>query len=461
MSGEATSGLGPLSGIAVLAHGDAGPAAVAGWLLGTLGASVSSADDSRVHVALTAGDDVTADVPTARLTGAPPADVAGLPAGTLAYASGIALAGSALLAVLSGGDVEVDGQEIAAQVLLPLALAASHGFPHVEPPAPRPIGRGHVAADLATDDDRAAFERVLTSLGDRALDAEAVADEAQTWRLPVCAFRAWRPAPPAVAMPPSSARDPDHRVAAVPTSAGAVPLDGVTICDFTAMWAGPLATWMLAGAGATVHKIEPAIRLDGTRAGSRAALFLALNQGKQRRDLDVRRDDERAELLELIGASDLVIDSFSRRVMPNWGLDPAALRTLRPDIASVSMPAFPADHRWQVALGPGVHAASGLGDLGGGIVAAPVVAYPDPLAGLTAFVNCLAILLAQRLGRSTEHRDVSLLGCTAPLAAAAPPSTVVAARDETLGAGLLGDALPRSPFRGAWAAVDLAPAPAP
>ena len=49
------------------------------------------------------------------------------------------------------------------------------------------------------------------------------------------------------------------------------------------------------------------------------------------------------------------------------------------------MPVFPpGPRRHWVAYGTGVHAASGLGDVGGGGFAAPAVSYPDPLGGITA-----------------------------------------------------------------------------
>ena len=79
-------------------------------------------------------------------------------------------------------------------------------------------------------------------------------------------------------------------------------LADISICDLTAMWAGPLATWLLARLGAKVYKVEPAVRLDGTRAlfgggiypggiqrrpGEDSALYQALNHGKTRVPLDL------------------------------------------------------------------------------------------------------------------------------------------------------------------------------
>ena len=125
--------------------------------------------------------------------------------------------------------------------------------------------------------------------------------------------------------------------------------------------------------------------------------------------------------------SHLVVDSFSRRVMPNLGLAPDRLSAW--GVPSLSLPAFPIGHRWQLALGPGVHAASGLGDLGHGCVTTAVVAYPDPLAGLAAFATAAAMLRAG----VPEHREVALFEPVSELAADSPPSPTVAERDPDLG----------------------------
>ena len=131
--------------------------------------------------------------------------------------------------------------------------------------------------------------------------------------------------------------------------------------------------------------------------------------------------------------SDLVIDSFSRRVMPNLGLAPERITAW--GVPSLSLPAFPADHRWQLALGPGVHAASGLGDLGDGRVTTAVVAYPDALAGLAAFATAVAM----RHAAMPRHEEVTLFGPTAQLAVTSPACGLVAERERELGERLVGD----------------------
>ena len=408
----------PLDGVVVRAGDDAGPTVVATRFLAALGARVGDADAS---VVLTAAADATGGEPCARLVGSAVGDVAGLPPGTLTHANGLALAGAAVLALLSGDDVVADRRQVAVQVLLPLVLAASSGQAPRQATPPRPIGGGFVQADLATDEDGATFERLLASLGPLATDPRAVADEAQTWRLPVCAYE---PHPPTAPVTP----DEPGEVASDSGGGTGVPLAGMVVTDLTAMWAGPLATALLAAAGAEVHKVSPAARPDGTLG---TPLYDALNHAKHVHDLDAVGD--RDELEALLRRSDLVVDSFSRRVMPNLGLPPDRLTAW--GVASLSMPAFPAGHRWQLALGPGIHASSGLGDLGDGRVSTPVVAYPDPLAALAAFATAVAM----RRAAVPCHEEVTLYEPTATLAATSPPSDLVAERDPDLGPRLVGD----------------------
>lgn len=258
------------------------------------------------------------------------------------------------------------------------------------PSAPVDVGAGHVCADLGATGDADAFARLLEVLGPGPLDAEHVARRAQEWRLPVTPYR-------------SSGRPP--RRWCLPDTDASRTLAGVRVVDLTSMWAGPLATRLLAEAGAEVDTIEAACRPDGLRGTP--AMFDHLAEGKRRHDLDLRGADARAALVDLVADADVVVESFSPRVMPNFGLDAAALVAVNPEILVVSMPAFAprtAERDW-VAYGTGVHALTGLGIGADGTVWAPAVTYPDPLAGLAAFA---AVCVARAAGVRGRHLVVPL-----------------------------------------------------
>lgn len=334
--------------------------------------------------------------------------------------------------------VPVSGVGVAIQLRLPEVMAAAYRSPvSMRPAPPLPVeGGGWLHADLGAGGDHAAFERLLRTVPPGA-PASQVAQAAQEWRLPVCDYRS-RPGRPGQTWWFERGR-------AARPQAGEN--DAVRILDLTNMWAGPLATWLLASLGCAVTKVEPAFRPDGLRAldgggihpagrqcdpGNDSAMWNALNAGKEVVDLDLRRPADRDRFVDLAQASDVVIDSFSPRVMPNFGLP------LPEGPLYVSVPAFPpGPERHWVAYGAGVHAVAGLGDLGGGTVASPAVSYPDPVGGFTAAVAILAALSARRRGLAVGRVECPLLGSVQPLLSCPPDPDLIGADPSGVGPGLL------------------------
>jgi crotonobetainyl-CoA:carnitine CoA-transferase CaiB-like acyl-CoA transferase len=273
---------------------------------------------------------------------------------------------------------------------------------------PRPVdGGGWAHVDVVPDD-----RQLLELLARDATDAEDLAARAQECRLPVTPYRsgpaAWSWAPPVVAR--SRELDPGD----------------VRVLDLTAMWAGPLATAQLAAWGASVTTVEPPFRPDGLRRSPRQ--FAALDVGKRRVSWDLRVPVDRARFEDAVGAADVLVESFSSRVMANLGYPREVLHRINPGVALVSVRAFPpssAEASW-VAFGRGVHAASGLGIVEGRPAPAQL-AYPDALAGLLTFGAVLDAIA----GEPPATIEVSLAAAVAPLLptagrplAAADPATV-------------------------------------
>ncbi|MFV0260538.1 MAG: CoA transferase [Acidimicrobiales bacterium] len=308
-------------------------------------------------------------------------------------------------------------------------IALGEDWPGPTPPVP--VGDGAVHADL-TDDDAELFAVMRRTLRPDQLRPETLAAEAQTWRLPVTPYRPMPATGDLCGGVPAAAGERIRVGSAPPDGPPGDALDGMLVVDLTGLWAGPLATGLLAAAGARVVKLDPSCRPDALAAHPR--LYRELNAAKETLDLDLRLHADRARFEALVTHADLVIDAFSRRVMPNFGYGPAALATLaaaggNPSLATMSIVAFPAggpEQDW-TAYGPGVHAAVGLGGGPGGDPGvsgrirwqpAPI-AYPDPLAGLTAFAAAVGVLTdpARRRGAPGGHHEISLAGVLAPLVA--------------------------------------------
>ncbi len=154
---------------------------------------------------------------------------------------------------------------------------------------------------------------------------------------------------------------PRSRPTAV-ADADALPLADTRITDFTAFWAGPVATQLLGTLGADVIKVEGVRRPDGMRFSAGrpptwdqwwewGPVFLCSNNNKRGVSIELSTDAGRATALELIAASDLVIENFSPRVMANFGLDWAAVREANPRAIMVRMPAFGLDGPWRDRVG--------------------------------------------------------------------------------------------------------------
>ena len=103
-----------------------------------------------------------------------------------------------------------------------------------------------------------------------------------------------------------------------------LPLSGVKIVDFTTLLPGPLATLMLAEAGAEIIKIEPpggeAMRHTDPRIDGVSVLFALLNAGKKFVCADLKDDEQKSKLIELIDTADALIEQFRPGAMDRLGL---------------------------------------------------------------------------------------------------------------------------------------------
>ncbi|MPZ14333.1 MAG: hypothetical protein GEU73_07895 [Chloroflexi bacterium] len=178
-----------------------------------------------------------------------------------------------------------------------------------------------------------------------------------------------------------------------------LPLSDICVLDLGMVWAGPHAGRLLAGLGARVVKIEGPNRPDGTRpdVGCLGA-FGDLNRGKASLVLDLAHELGREAFLRLVSRADVLVENFSPRVMPNFGLDDSVLSAVNSRLVMLSMPAFGSDGSWAhaVAYGSGLELITGLGTIGPDGRPAPApVPYLDYLSGAYGAVGVLAALLAR------------------------------------------------------------------
>jgi CoA:oxalate CoA-transferase len=111
------------------------------------------------------------------------------------------------------------------------------------------------------------------------------------------------------------------------------PLEGITVIDLSHVYNGPYATFLMALAGANVIKVEP---FDGEHLRSRgdmggAALpFAMLNSNKQPVTLNLKSEQGRELLREMVAKADILVENFAPGVMNRLGVGAPELHEINP-----------------------------------------------------------------------------------------------------------------------------------
>ncbi len=184
------------------------------------------------------------------------------------------------------------------------------------------------------------------------------------------------------------------------------PLDGIRVLDFTTLLPGPLATLLLAEAGAEIIKIErPEIgdemRLYRPRFGTDSVNFALLNRGKRSVAIDLKAPGAIASLRPLIDSADVIVEQFRPGVMERLGLGWEELSVINPRLVYCAITGYGQDGpKAQVAAHDLNYLAdTGLLSLAAGADSAPVVPpalIADIGAGAYPAVINILLGLAQR-----------------------------------------------------------------
>lgn len=216
------------------------------------------------------------------------------------------------------------------------------------------------------------------------------------------------------------------RATRVETGPSPVAVDDLLVVDLSAMWAGPLCAGLLAATGATVIKVESVHRPDGARRGA-AAFFHLLNAAKQIVQLDLRDEQGRAALDQLLQRADVVIEGSRPRALEQLGIDLHRHLATGATRVWVSITGHGRGGRGRnrVAFGDDAAVAGGLVAWEDGQPLFCADAIADPATGLVAAAGCLAALEAG----GTWLLDVAMAEVAAHLAGptlAVPPHLAAA-----------------------------------
>jgi alpha-methylacyl-CoA racemase len=197
------------------------------------------------------------------------------------------------------------------------------------------------------------------------------------------------------------------------------PLQGIRVIDFTTLLPGPLATLLLAEAGAEVVKIErPGVgdesRMYIPRLGSTSVNFALLNRGKRSVVADLKDPDQLSGLRKRIDQADVLVEQFRPGVMDRLGLGYEKVRETNPELVYCSITGY-----GQVGprAGRAGHDLNYLADTGildltrdsAGAPTLPPVLIADIAGGsYPAVINILLALRARDISGTGTHLDISM-----------------------------------------------------
>jgi crotonobetainyl-CoA:carnitine CoA-transferase CaiB-like acyl-CoA transferase len=125
------------------------------------------------------------------------------------------------------------------------------------------------------------------------------------------------------------------------------PLSGIVVLDFSTLLPGPLATLMLAEAGAEVIKVErpggEELRRFPPQIDGESVVHALLNRSKKSVVLDLKAPDVRARLAPLIARCDVVVEQFRPGVMARLGLGYDDVKAVNPRAVYCSITGYGQD----------------------------------------------------------------------------------------------------------------------
>ena len=189
------------------------------------------------------------------------------------------------------------------------------------------------------------------------------------------------------------------------------PLEGLKVVEFSHMVMGPTCGLILADLGADVVKVEPAPDGDKTRRlpGSGAGYFGAYNRNKRSIAVDLKSEEGLAFAIELVKASDVLLENFGVGVLDRLGLGYAAMEAVNPGLVYCALKGFlTGPYEQRAALDEVVQMMGGLAYMTGpeGQPLRAGASVNDVMGGLFGVIAIQAALLErQRTGKGTFVRS--------------------------------------------------------
>ncbi|MBR7158305.1 MAG: CoA transferase [Alphaproteobacteria bacterium] len=203
------------------------------------------------------------------------------------------------------------------------------------------------------------------------------------------------------------------------------PLSGIKIIDLTRVLAGPYATMLLYDMGAEVIKVEMPGKGDDARAfgpfkDDESLYFASFNRGKKSISLNLKTDEGKKILKDLLAKADVVVENFRPGTMEKLGLGYEDLKEINPKLIYAATSGF--GHTGPDSSLPAydilVQARGGIMSMTGWPDTPPTrvgCSFGDLAAGMFTAFGIVNALYQRTLTGKGQKVDVSMLDCQAAL----------------------------------------------
>ncbi len=199
------------------------------------------------------------------------------------------------------------------------------------------------------------------------------------------------------------------------------PLSNVKILDLTRVLAGPYSTMLMQELGAEVIKVEMPGRGDDARyfgpfKNNKSAYFISINRGKKSISLNLKSEEGKRIILELVKKVDIITENFRPGTMEKLGLSYDIIKKINPRIIYASTSGFgqTGPDSKKPAYDMLVQAMSGMMSITGWQDKPPTrvgVSIGDLGAGLYTIIGILSALYQRTITGEGQQVDVAMLDC--------------------------------------------------
>lgn len=242
-------------------------------------------------------------------------------------------------------------------------------------------------------------------------------------------------------------------------------LSGYRVLDCSIAMAGPFAAQRLGDLGADVVKVEPVtgewqrhVSAGGAKGNKINVSFLSLNRNKRSLAVDLKSDDGKKILLELVKTADVFLQNYRPGVAKRLGVDYETLSAINPRLVYVSMSGY--GESGPYVNNPGqdliLQGMSGAMLSAGRANEAPTPAgqyLVDAVTAYTAFEGVLAALLHRERTGEGQLVQVNMLDAITTIQMQELSVFAVAGKPQARSAEPHGHVFIRSPY-GAFATKD-------